>query len=139
MQDTFLKAWHAMPQFEGRNGCSEKTWLMRIAMNVCADYKRGKWFKHVDMTKAIEDIPQSMSSVLPEDRSLLYDILQLPPKLKQVILLYYYQEMTMEETAKALGISRSSVFHRLQKAQELLKETLTGGDYDERKPCPASH
>ena len=91
MQDTFLKAWNAMPQFEARNGASEKTWLMRIAMNVCVDYKRSKWFKHVDMSKALEDIPQSVSSVLPEDRSLLYDIMRLPPKFKQVILLYCFK------------------------------------------------
>ncbi len=139
MQDTFLKAWRAMPKFEGRNGCSEKTWLMRIAMNVCADYRRGTWFKHVDRSRALEDIPQSAASVPPEDRSLMDDILRLPDKLKRVILLYYYQDMTMEETAQALGISRSSVFHRLQKAQALLKETLTGGDQDESEPCPAGH
>ncbi|MGI6700740.1 MAG: sigma factor [Christensenellales bacterium] len=32
-QDTFLKAWKAMEQFEKRNGASEKTWLIKIAIN----------------------------------------------------------------------------------------------------------
>ena len=30
MQDTFLKAWKAMDQFEGRNGAQEKTWLLLL-------------------------------------------------------------------------------------------------------------
>lgn len=139
MQDTFLKAWSAMAQFEGRNGASERTWLMRIAMNVCADYRRSRWFRHVDRTKVLSDIPEGASAVLPEDRSLMDDILRLPPKYKQVILLYYYQEMTMEETAKVLGCSRSSVFHRLKKAQKILKEALTGGDRDESEQNQAGH
>lgn len=41
-QDTFLKAWKAMEQFEQRNQASEKTWLMRIAVNVCHDYYRSE-------------------------------------------------------------------------------------------------
>ena len=126
MQDTFLKAWHSMGQFEGRNGCSEKTWLMRIAMNICHDYRRSKWFRYVDLSKTLEGIPMHLDAVLPEDRTLLLDILRLPAKCRQVILLYYYQEMTLQEVAQALGISRASVQRRLQKAQGLLKQTLTG-------------
>lgn len=131
MQDTFLKAWYCMEQFEGRNDCSEKTWLMRIAINICHDYHRSKWFRHVDPSKVIGDLPQPIETALPEDRSLLCDILILPEKYKQVILLYYYQEMTLDETAMALHMSRSTVHHRLQRAQELLKRTLTGGNRDE--------
>ena len=37
MQETFLKAWRSLDQFEQRNGASEKTWLMHIALNVCRD------------------------------------------------------------------------------------------------------
>ena len=37
VQETFLKAYRALPQF--RHDCSEKTWLMRIAMNTCRDMR----------------------------------------------------------------------------------------------------
>lgn len=139
MQDTFLKAWHCMNQFEGRNGCSEKTWLMRIAVNICHDYQRSKWFRHVDMTRVLDAIPMHFDTVLPEDRVLLMDILMLPEKYKQVILLYYYQEMTMQEVAQALSISRSSVQHRLHKAKGMLKQTLTGRDLDDEQSSHASY
>ena len=35
VQETFLKAYRGLPSFRGE--CSEKTWLMRIAINVCRD------------------------------------------------------------------------------------------------------
>lgn len=53
MQDTFLRAWRAMDTFEQRNGASVKTWLMRIAINVCRDYQRKRWFRHIDMRHAL--------------------------------------------------------------------------------------
>ena len=126
-QDTFIKAWLSMKQFEGRSGSSEKTWLMRIAINTCRDYHRSKWFRYVDSAKALEKLPPSMTAVLPEDRLLMPDILRLPEKYKQVILLYHYQHMTLAEVAEALGASPSTVQHRLKKAEASLKQTLTGG------------
>ena len=130
MQDTFLKAWKSMEQFDKRNGHTERAWLMRIAINTCHDYHRSKWFRHVDMTKALESLPPRFGTVLPEDHSLLMDVYNLPEKYKRVILLYYYQEMTLEETAQALAVSRSAVHKRLMKAQGLLKGRLTGRDID---------
>lgn len=132
MQDTFLRAWHAMDQFEGRNGCSEKTWLMRIAVNVCRDYRRSRWFRHIDLSRALDELPPSMTAVLPEDRLLMLDILRLPVKYRQALLLYYYQDMTLEEAAEVLGVSRSTVHHRLKKAEIMLRTTLSGGDTDEK-------
>ena len=128
MQETFLKAWRAMESFEGRGGASEKTWLMHIAMNVCRDVRRTRWFRHVDMRKALEEIPQGVASVLPEDRALLMDIMALPDKYKEPLLLYYYQDMTIEETAQLLGVGKSTVHNRLRKAEGLLKLVLKGGD-----------
>lgn len=130
MQDTFLKAWRHMPQLDKQQDISEKAWLMRIAINTCHDYHRSKWFRHTDMRKALEDISPSVET-RPEDHALLMDVYELPEKYKQVILLYYYQEMTLEETAKILELSRSAVHKRLAKAREMLKGRLTGRDFDE--------
>lgn len=132
MQDTFLRAWQAMDQFEGRNGCSEKTWLMRIAVNVCRDYGRTRWFRHIDLSRALEELPPGLTAVLPEDRLLMVEIMKLPLRYRQTLLLYYYQEMTLEEAACALGISRSTFHHRLKKARNMLRITLTGGDHGEK-------
>ena len=68
------------------------------------------------------------ASALPEDRTLLLDIMQLPDKYKQPILLYYYQDMTIEETAEVLGASKSTIHNRLKKAEGMLRLSLKGGD-----------
>ena len=131
MQDTFLKAWHSMDRFEARNGCSEKTWLMRIAVNTCRDYRRSQWFKHVDASVALDSLQQPFTGIPQEERLMMLDILRLPEKYKQVLLLYYYQDMTLEEVGEALHMSRSTVHHRLKRAEMLMKRTLTGGEIDE--------
>lgn len=134
MQDTFLKAWRSMAgghsAFAGRNGASEKTWMMRIAINVCRDYQRRRWFRHVDMRKALDELPESSVAVEPEDRALMLEIAALPDKYKQPLLLHYWQHMTLEETAEALETTMSTVYNRLKKAQELLrtKLDLEGGE-----------
>lgn len=128
MQDTFLKAWRNLDQFEKRNNASEKTWLMHIALNVCRDYRRTRWFRHMDMSRSLEDVPMHVHDALPEDRELLMDVLSLPEKLRQPILLYYYQDMTLEEVAETLGASKSTIHNRLRRAEGMLKITLTGGD-----------
>lgn len=128
MQDTFLKAWKAMDGFLEQEAHSAKAWLLRIAINRCRDYQRSRWFRHVDRTQALEDLPQHYLQVEAEDRSLFLTILGLPVKQKQVILLYYYHRMPMQEVAQVLGVAVSTVHARLKKAEQALKMTLTGGD-----------
>ena len=103
---------------------------MRIAINICHDYHRAKWLRNIDARKAIEDLPPRYIAVTPEDHNLLVDVSDLPEKYKQVLLLYYYPEMTLQETADILGISKSTVHKRLHEAQTLLKGRLTGRDID---------
>ncbi len=121
MQETFLKAWRSMEQFEHRNGASEKTWLIRIAMNVCRDIKRTRWFRHVDMSLALEDLPEVFTMVEPEDHALMIDVMRMPDKYRRPFLLHFYHALPLSETAEILGLSKSTVYNRLEKAKQLLK------------------
>lgn len=131
LQDTFIKVWRRIDHFEGRNGSSVKSWIMRIAINTCKDYKRTSWFRHTDMTRAVEDLPLAIPEVTDESHELFLDVTQLPTKYKQVILLYYYQGMTMAEVGDALRLSRSTVQNRLKKAYTLLRHLQEGSDLNE--------
>ena len=124
MQDTFLKAWNNMAQFEQKNGSTAKTWLTRIAINTCHDYHRSRWFRHVDRTKVLQEITAEQVPVATQERALFFALLTLPVKHKQTVLLYYYQGMTLQEIADCLSISVSAVHQRLQKSQALLKASL---------------
>lgn len=138
MQDTFIKAWKHMGQYEQRNGANEKTWLIKIAINVCRDYHRSKWFRRVDTRKALEDLPPRFTSIDLDEMALTMEVMKLPEKLKQVTLLYYYHDMTLQEIAEALGIAASTAHRRLKKAEDALKIMLTGGKDREKQSCKTS-
>lgn len=131
MQDTFIKAWQGMAKFEGRNDSSEKTWILRIAINTCKDYRRTTWFRHVDLSRALEDLPPALRAVADESRAMFLDVIRLPATLKQVILLYHFHDMTMAEVAQVLHVGRSTVANRLRKAYALLRFTPERSDSDE--------
>lgn len=124
LQDTWVKAWLHMSEYERKNVQNEKAWLMRIAINICKDYRRTAWFRHVDRRKALDELPPRLLQVEPDEQSLSYFVRQLPEKYKQVVLLYYFQGLTQQETGEALGLTPASVLRRLRAAEKLLKEEL---------------
>ena len=126
VQETFLKAYRAMDAFRGES--SGKTWLVRIAMNTCRDMRRSAWLRYVDRRVTPEDLPEAALPPEENDRELTVRVMQLPPKLREVVVLYYYQDMNMVEIAKTLGLAQSTVTTRLKRAREKLREVLEGGD-----------
>lgn len=126
MQETFFKAWQSLDRFENREGGSEKSWLMRIAANICKDYLRGGWFKHMDRSVTPDTLPPPLLAIEDEDRTLFLSVMELPLKYRQVILMYHYNGLTLRETAEALRVNVSSARYRLKKAEALLKTALEG-------------
>ena len=57
--------------------------------------------------------------------------MKLPRKLREAILLHYYQGLNNNEIADALNISHSSVSGRLKRGREKLKNLLEGRELDE--------
>ena len=55
-------------------------------------------------------------------------MLRLPLKQREAVLLYYYQNLTMQETAEALHITVSNVSRRLESARKALRKQLEGGE-----------
>ena len=66
-----------------------------------------------------------------QDDTLIRAVMALRPKLREVVLLCWYQELTAEETANALGISRSTVYNRLEKARKTLHDELEAWYHEE--------
>ena len=131
VQETFLKVYRSLPQFGG--GCSVKTWIMKIGVNTCRDMLRSAWFRHHDRRVVPEELqlPAEDNPHPEESGDLGQAILELPVKYKDVILLYYYQDMNQDEIAEILQTSSSTVSRRLKRAQEKLRDVLKGGREDE--------
>ena len=127
VQDTFFKAYRNWQTYRGESG--EKTWLMRIALNTCHDIRKSSWFRHVDRRFTPDDLPPASVPFTAEEDRVVTQVMQLPPKLREVILLYYYQGMNVNEIAETLGIAHSSVSERLRRAREKLRAALEGRDF----------
>lgn len=115
VQETFIKAYKAMGQFRGE--CTEKTWLCRILINTCRDFNKSAWFKNINRSLQPEDIKEPPAP--PEDVqtiALSDAIWRLPRKHREIILLYFYQELTMSEVAQTLHISVATVSRRMKTA-----------------------
>jgi len=126
VQETFIKAYRAMANFRG--DCSEKTWLMHIAVNTCRSMQRSWWSRMVDRSVTPDMLADLYPAALNEDLSLVEDVMRLPDREKDVILLYYYQNMNVREVAQTLGIGISAVSMRLKKARTRLRGLLEEGD-----------
>ncbi|MFV0413086.1 MAG: sigma factor [Oscillospiraceae bacterium] len=55
VQETFFKVYKNYGKFDGGNG--EKTWITRIAINVCKDMLRSAWNRRVNVVEQLNDIP----------------------------------------------------------------------------------
>jgi RNA polymerase sigma-70 factor (ECF subfamily) len=128
-QDTFVKAWKALDTF--RNESSQKTWLMHIAVNTCRDYQRTGWFRHMDRRIVPEELPEQSREDEVPDEEVTEAIRSLPSKLRTMILLRYYEGLSLKETAAAAGISLATAKRQISKANQLLHERLEGWYTDE--------
>lgn len=129
VQEVFIKAYKGMDAFRG--DCSEKTWLTHIAVNVCRDFRRSAWMRYVDRRVSLDQLPLPSAPPSLDHLTLTKEIMRLPRRYMDVVLLYYYQNMKLKEIALALGISPAAVSGRLQKARKRLHGALEGGVGDE--------
>ncbi len=118
-QETFLKVWRNIGRFEARDGCSPKTWIIKIAGNTCRDYLRKGWRKRECRLITPEDL-QRLGNAPDGDRELILDVMNLPEKYRQVILLVFWCGMTIREAAECISTSESTVFRRLEKAKKMI-------------------
>ena len=83
LQDTLIKAWRHMGDYERKGVVNDKAWLMRIAINTCKDYRRTAWFRHIDSRQALDELPPGMMQTEMEDRNLTLMVMDLPDRYKR--------------------------------------------------------
>jgi RNA polymerase sigma-70 factor (ECF subfamily) len=138
-QEVFVKAFRNMGHFDGRS--SLKTWLFKIANNLCIDRSRYKGRRPVesslDAPLGPDEEPMELpdASGSPEQRLLQEEfrervegaIASMSEKLRNVLLLHDKEDLSYEEVALALEIPVGTVKSRLFLARAHLQRHL--GDY----------
>jgi len=120
-QEVFLRLLKKRPVFESEEHC--KAWLLRVTVNCSNTLLTSLWKKR---TVALEeDLP------FQEEESLeLYrELSGLPQKYRDVIHLFYYEELPVAEMAKILRRKESTVRTQLTRARAMLKEILEEKGY----------
>lgn len=127
MQEVFLRVMDKQPVL--REG-SEKSWLLKVALNICRDQWRSSWAKRVILgSKRLDIIPADDElEDRTEKEALMQAVHSLPADVKEVFLLFYYQRYTIEEIAKILDVQAGTVSSRLSRGRKKLKVLLEEGE-----------
>lgn len=105
-----------------------KAWLIHVVVNESIMILRKR--KKYAPDELTDDITGLVEFEYPEQSEIFDAVDTLDVKYRSVLLLYYCDNMSVSETAKALGISRSAVTTRLSRARTLLKEELERRNYN---------
>jgi len=138
LQETFMKAYEHLPDFEGNS--KFYTWIVRIAVNeALMKLRKRKWDKTVWLDEPVNVGEETVAREIaiwednPEQRyskEELADILDkavnsLAPAYRTVFVLRDIEELSTEETAQALDLSVPAVKSRLLRARLQLRDKLT--------------
>jgi RNA polymerase sigma-70 factor (ECF subfamily) len=120
-QDTFVRAYHALPRFKPRARLS--TWLHRIALNLCRDRLR-----RPRRTVPLDGLELPCGSASPDEAAiraadlakLARGLATLPPRLHKVVVLCCLEGLSHAECAEILKCSTRAIEGRLYRARRLL-------------------
>lgn len=137
VQDTFVQAFRKIEQLD--DASKLKSWLTSIAFNRCRSElrkKKLKFFSVDDYEESFENIHYQgpESSLLEENRHQMLSeaIMELKQKHREVIILFYYQEYSIEEIVHILKGKPSTIKSRLHRGRQKLQEKLEErGDFHE--------
>ena len=124
-QTVFLKYVLSSAVFESRE--HEKAWIIRVTVNACKDLIKS-FFR--SRTVSLDEVLEQPAPMTSQNREVLEAVLSLPPKYKDAVYLHYYEGYSAPEIGRILGKNVNTVYTLLNRARQLLKETL-GGDAGE--------
>ena len=121
VQNVFLKLLECPISFESPS--HERAWLITTAKNHCLDQLRCWWKKRrVDY----EDLPEPSAPDEPELGEAFAALMDLPPKYKLPLYLFYYEGYASAEIAALLGEKDNTIRTRLRNGRLRLKTVLEG-------------
>ena len=98
-----------------------RAWLLRVAINCAKNVSRSFWRRNV---VPLADYMETLDFDSGESREIFREVMNLPEKYRLVIHLYYYEDYSVAEIGKILGLTESNVKVRLSRGRKLLKKNL---------------
>jgi RNA polymerase sigma-70 factor (ECF subfamily) len=138
-QRTFGRVWQALPTFAGRSSVS--SWMHSIAYHVYVDWRRAD--RHTEPRShewwaarpAPEALPDEIVARTDLAAAVYGSVDELEPGLRDTVQLHYYQDLTLQETADAMGVATSTVKYRLRQALVELQKKLASNRTSPASPA----
>ena len=137
VQETFYRLVKNRKEFETPE--HEKAWLIKVTLNGCRKVWRSAWYRNTDIVPAGE-LPEGgltagrqgetdgamEAGILEKERNreIMEAVLKLPRRYREVIHLFYFQQMSVKEIGAATGRKESTITSQLTRGRELLKKNL---------------
>jgi len=125
-QEVFIKVYKNLSKFKKDSHLF--TWIYRITINQCKDYVKSAYYRRFTGTDICEFTKQLTEADFSEEvldrATVIQEVSMLPEKLKDVVILYYYNQLTSKEISRVLRIRESTVRTRLTRARSMLARVL---------------
>ncbi len=122
LQGVFIKVFQALPTFRFESELG--TWIYRIAINECHDHRRRSKMNLVGLESIIGSDAEIDGAPTPDQKQVERErqvkvrkaIFKMSPKLRDVLILRYVEELSYEEIAVVMQLSPGTVASRLNRA-----------------------
>ena len=124
IQNVFYKYFNANKVFKNQN--EEKYWLIRVTINESKDFLRKKKKLTIVNEEELDIVSYDNEDKHnnKELQKLSILVKQLPEKYRRVIILHYYDSLSIKEIVNILNISESAIKKRLERARNILKQEM---------------
>jgi RNA polymerase sigma factor (sigma-70 family) len=139
-QRTFGRVWQSLPTFAQRS--SVASWMHGIAYHVYVDWRRAhrpaesrssEWWSDCPSPETGPDEAVAQADL---EAAVFASVDRLDPDLRDTVHLHYYQSLSLEETAQALGVATSTVKYRLRAALAQLQKQLASEERTVKRFSP---
>ncbi len=128
VQETFFRVFRKLGTIDTIE--NKSAWITTITVNICKNKLKRKCRTEISSNEIDLDSITLVSENIDTKLTVLDALHSLPLSLKEIVVLYYYQEFTQREIGEILKISESTVAYRLKIARNLLKNYLKEDDYE---------
>ena len=128
-QEVFITVWNQRHKWEAGEA-SFSTWLYRVGVNKSIDFKRRRKAPTAELNENIADSDEKNTddfTALKQQRELFSKMLkELPEKQMLCLLLYYYEDLNIQQICTRLKSTEDSVRSLLKRGKASLREVMQG-------------
>lgn len=132
VQEVFIKFYHNQHHYEERGEL--KAFLTKMTINKSKDYLKSWAYRKVQLQNKLfsHASKRNLDELVKKDEQAIIGeaILELPLKQREVLIYFYFNEITITEIAHILSIPEGTVKTRLRRGKELLKNQLKGIEWE---------